>query len=58
METEANYPRLYIKDMVCQRCVFSVEHILKGLDIPFHKVELGEVETAGDISYTQLAILQ
>lgn len=58
METEKNHPKLYIRDMVCQRCVISVEAILKGLEIPFHKVALGEVETATDLSYTQLTLLQ
>ena len=58
MENEASHPKLYIKDMVCQRCIITVDYILKNLNIPYHKIELGEVETAGNLSYTQLAMLQ
>ncbi len=29
--------------MVCQRCILTVETILKNLDIAFEKVELGEI---------------
>src|SRR5215831_12732254 len=36
--------RLLIKNMVCQRCVLTVENIFKGLNIPFQKVSLGEVD--------------
>ena len=38
--------KLYIKNMVCARCVMSVENILRDLKIPFSKVTLGEVETS------------
>jgi AraC family transcriptional regulator len=40
---KATTPKLLIKNMVCQRCVMTVESILNDLDIPFGKVELGEV---------------
>jgi AraC family transcriptional regulator len=45
---------LYIKNMVCQRCISSVTDIFMKLNIPFEKVSLGEVEVknkpeAGDI---------
>jgi len=36
--------RLLIKNMVCQRCVMTVENIFRELEIPFRNVELGEVE--------------
>lgn len=58
METGTPPSKLYIRDMVCQRCVITVESILKGLDIPFQKVSLGEVETLGQVTYSQLALLQ
>lgn len=32
-----------IRNMVCQRCIMSVEDVLKTLDIPFDHVNLGEV---------------
>ncbi|MFZ7116510.1 MAG: helix-turn-helix domain-containing protein [Bacteroidota bacterium] len=35
---------LYIKNMVCQRCISSVTGILQKLNIPFEKVTLGEVD--------------
>jgi AraC family transcriptional regulator len=36
--------KIFIKNMVCQRCVMTVENVLRDLNIPFHKVSLGEVE--------------
>jgi AraC-like DNA-binding protein len=36
--------KLLIKNMVCQRCVLTVENIFKELNLPFHKVSLGEVD--------------
>src|SRR5262245_47535388 len=36
--------KLFIKNMVCQRCIMTVESVLKSLDIPFKNVSLGEVE--------------
>lgn len=35
---------LYIKNMVCQRCISSVTGIFQKLNIPFEKVSLGEVD--------------
>lgn len=34
---------LYVKNMVCGRCIAAVERELKRLNIPYSKVELGEV---------------
>lgn len=34
---------LYIKNMVCQRCIIIVEADLESLDIPFEDVQLGQV---------------
>ena len=36
--------KIFIKNMVCQRCVLTVENILRDLNITFNKVSLGEVE--------------
>lgn len=44
---------LYIKNMVCQRCIMSVQQALKQLDIPFHKVMLGEAQTCNDLNEKQ-----
>ena len=35
---------LYIKNMVCDRCITSVKTILTGLQIPFEKVILGQAQ--------------
>ena len=34
-------PTLLVKNMVCHRCVLSVEDILKKADIPFQHVTFG-----------------
>jgi len=38
--------KLYIKNMVCQRCVMAVESILSSLAIPEYQVTLVEVTTS------------
>ena len=45
---EIRLKKLLIKNMVCQRCILTVENILKELDIPFTRVVLGEVDLVGD----------
>lgn len=50
--------KLYIKNMVCIRCKVVVSQELKKLSIPYKTVELGEVETIGDVSASQLAYLK
>jgi len=42
MPTKPNH--LFIKNMVCNRCILTVENILDKNHIPFSKVSLGEVE--------------
>lgn len=34
---------LYIKNMVCHRCILAVEAILRGLDLPSKSIALGEI---------------
>jgi AraC family transcriptional regulator len=46
--------KLLIKNMVCQRCVLTVETILNELDIPYSKVLLGEVDLVGALNGQQL----
>ena len=36
--------KILIKNMVCQRCIMTVEHILRDAGIPFRNVLMGEVE--------------
>jgi AraC family transcriptional regulator len=40
---EIHQNKLLIKNMVCQRCIYTVENILHSLDVSFDKVVLGEV---------------
>lgn len=49
---------LYIKNMVCPRCVMAVENTLENLKIPYSKVELGEVYLSEAIKSTQKAQLK
>jgi len=50
---------LYIKNMVCQRCIMSVQQTLKQLNIPFHKVILGEAHSCDELNEKQrLAVAQ
>ena len=51
MATKTN--KLLIKNMVCQRCIMTVENIFNKLKIPYDKVELGEVDLPGKINATQ-----
>ena len=52
MEEKRN--KLLIKNMVCQRCVLTVENILTDLKIPFHKISLGEVDLEEKLTVTDL----
>jgi AraC-like DNA-binding protein len=48
---------IYIKNMVCPRCITTVQDILEKYSIPFKEVKLGEVKTLETISTEQLEIL-
>lgn len=37
-------PHLLIKNMVCHRCILSIESIMVDLNIPFTEIKIGEVE--------------
>src|SRR5689334_9561079 len=52
MEEKQN--KLLIKNMVCQRCVLTVENIFNDLKIPFHKISLGEVDLESKLSDDEL----
>ncbi len=41
---------LFVKNMVCHRCVLAVEGVLKNLEIPFQKVITGEIQLADKLS--------
>lgn len=44
---------LYIKNMVCNRCIMAVENELQHLAVPYKKVELGEVELEAPLTKNQ-----
>ena len=46
--------KLLIKNMVCQRCVLTVEHILRNAHIPFLNVAMGEVELERKLDETEI----
>lgn len=50
--------QIYIKNMVCDRCVLVVREKLDQLDLPYHQVELGEVQLAHALSSAQLDLLR
>ena len=41
---------IYVKNMVCPRCIVAVSRILEDLDIPYASIKLGEVELASVLS--------
>jgi AraC-like DNA-binding protein len=48
---------IYIKNMVCPRCITAVENTLKKLDIPFDEVSLGQAviyKSINDIDISKL----
>jgi len=49
--------KLFIKNMVCPRCIMAVENVLKKLDIHFLDIKLGEVITQKDLNKKQLTQL-
>src|SRR5689334_14760323 len=49
---------LAVKNMVCHRCVMSVEDILKRESIPFHQVLVGEIHLCDKLSDKQRQALQ
>jgi copper chaperone CopZ len=46
--------RLYIKNMVCNRCVAAVRQELEKLNLQSSNIALGEVETNDIVSQDQL----
>ena len=44
---------LLIKNMVCHRCVLTVEEFLKEEAIPYNNISIGEVQLTGELSAAQ-----
>ena len=49
---------LYIKNMVCQRCILSVQHTLQMLQVPWHRVLLGEAHLCDELQGGQQEALE
>jgi AraC family transcriptional regulator len=45
--------RILVKNMVCHRCILSVEDILNKSGIPFDKVLFGEIHLKGELKHIQ-----
>jgi AraC family transcriptional regulator len=50
-------PVLLVKNMVCNRCILSVEEILMQLSVPFHAVLLGEIHLADELPAAKKLLL-
>jgi AraC family transcriptional regulator len=48
---------LYIRNMVCDRCVMAVRQVLNDEGIEYRHLQLGEVELSAQLSAEQLEIL-
>lgn len=44
--------------MVCQRCILTVDNILRSLDLPFRQISIGEVELCRKPTETELTNIQ
>lgn len=45
---------LFIKNMVCDRCILSVSDILSRLQIPFNSISLGEVSLLKSLNFQEM----
>lgn len=50
--------RIFIKNMVCGRCIMVVENLMKDLDIEITHIELGEVRTVQKLSAVEKNTLE
>ena len=48
---------IYIKNMVCDRCIMVVKDEFEKLGYPTLKVQLGEVEVAGDLTADKISAI-
>jgi AraC family transcriptional regulator len=49
--------KLFIKNMVCQRCVLAVENIFRSHNIPYQNISLGEVELQHKLGPQELSTI-
>lgn len=50
--------KIFIKNMVCARCIRTVERLFAGAGLPVKNVQLGEVETDAEPTSGQLLVLK
>lgn len=50
--------KIFIKNMVCNRCITAVEQIFSNAAIEIRSVKLGEIETETDISAEKMAAVE
>jgi len=55
MKEENN--KLIVKNMVCPRCIEAVIEILNKLDIPYLKIDLGNIYLKNELSEDKIALL-
>jgi AraC-like DNA-binding protein len=49
--------KLYIKNMVCPRCVLAVRRLLGELEIEAREVELGQITLKGELAHARTEVL-
>ncbi|MEP6712303.1 MAG: AraC family transcriptional regulator [Ferruginibacter sp.] len=49
---------LFVKNMVCHRCILAVEDVLRNSGIPFQQVITGEIHLLGKITWEQNDLLK
>ncbi len=59
MTTKNTTPKkLYIKNMVCNRCIMAVEQVLNDNNIPFNTISLGQAILSKNITETEKETLK
>lgn len=48
---------LFVKNMVCRRCILATEDILRKLAIPFQQIIIGEIHLSEKINQEQIDLL-
>jgi len=55
---EQGHNTLHIKNMVCQRCIMTVESIFDKLKLPYHHISLGEAHLDSNLTQDQITAVQ
>lgn len=50
--------KIYIKGMVCDRCILSIREVMKELNLPITHVSLGEVTTVSALTMPDMEALK